>query len=52
MEQKFLECKVCGNIVATVKESGVSVMCCGQKMERIIRGKTDGEIEIHLSSGE
>ena len=23
-----------------------------EKMERIIRGKTDGEIEIHLSSGE
>ena len=23
-----------------------------EKMEKIIRGKTDGEIEIHLSSGE
>ena len=32
MEQKFLKCEKCGNIVAVVKESKVPVMCCGQKM--------------------
>jgi len=29
-----------------------SMKDASEKMERIIRGKTDGEIEIHLSSGE
>ena len=32
MEQKFYICEHCGNIVAKVKNSGVPVMCCGEKM--------------------
>ena len=48
MEQKFLECKKCGNIVAAVKESGVSIMCCGQKMEQIIPGTVDASHEKHV----
>lgn len=48
MEQKFLECKKCGNIVAAVKESGVSVMCCGQKMEQIIPNTVDASNEKHI----
>ena len=48
MEQKFLECKKCGNIVAAVKESGVSVMCCGQKMEQIIPGTVEASREKHI----
>ena len=31
MEQKFYICERCGNMMAAVKESGVPVMCCGQK---------------------
>ena len=38
MEQKFLKCEKCGNIVAVVKESKVPVMCCGQKMEQMVPG--------------
>ena len=37
MEMKFYRCAHCGKIIAVVKESGVPVMCCGQKMEEIIR---------------
>jgi len=48
MEQKFLECKVCGNIVAAVKESGVPVKCCGQNMEQIIPGTVDASKEKHV----
>ena len=29
---KFYICAHCGNIIAYVKDSGVPVMCCGQKM--------------------
>lgn len=48
MEQKFYICEHCGNIVAMVKDSGVSVMCCGQKMEEIIPCTTDAAVEKHI----
>ena len=48
MEQKFYICEHCGKIVALVKESGVPVMCCGQKMQEIIPGTTDASVEKHV----
>lgn len=48
MEQKFLICEHCGNIVAAVKESGVPVMCCGQKMKEIIPGSVEASHEKHI----
>ena len=48
MEQKFLRCKVCGNMVAAVKESGVAIKCCGQNMEQIIPGTVDASLEKHV----
>ena len=41
MEQKFYICEHCGNIVTKVKDAGVPVMCCGQKMKELIPGTTD-----------
>ncbi|NLA69662.1 MAG: desulfoferrodoxin [Clostridiales bacterium] len=48
MEQKFYKCEICGNIIAYVNNSGVPVMCCGQKMTEIIPGTTDGAVEKHV----
>ena len=48
MEQKFYICEHCGNIIAMVKNSGVPVMCCGQKMTEIIPGTTDASLEKHV----
>ena len=48
MEHKFYICEHCGKIVALVKESGVPVMCCGQKMKEIIPGTTDASVEKHV----
>ncbi len=48
MEQKFLRCEHCGNIVAMVKDKGVPMMCCGQKMKEIIPGTTDASVEKHV----
>lgn len=48
MEQKFLICEHCGNIVAMVKDAGVPVMCCGQKMTEIVPGTTDAAAEKHV----
>ena len=48
MEMKFYRCAHCGKIIAVVKESGVPVMCCGQKMEEIVPGTTDAAAEKHV----
>ena len=48
MEQRFFICEHCGNIVAMVKDTGVPVMCCGQKMTEIIPGTTDAAVEKHI----
>ena len=49
MEQRFFICEHCGNIVAMVKDTGVPVMCCGQKMTEIIPGTTDAAVEKYVS---
>ena len=48
MEQKFYICKHCGNIIAKVKDCGVPVMCCGEKMTEIIPNTTDAAVEKHV----
>jgi len=48
MEQKFYICKHCGNIITYVKNSGVPVMCCGEKMQEIIPGSVDAAHEKHV----
>ena len=48
MNQKFLICKHCGNIVAAVKESGVPIVCCGEKMSEIIPGEVEASREKHI----
>ena len=48
MEQKFLKCSHCGNIVAVVHETKVPIMCCGQKMEQIIPGTVEASREKHI----
>ena len=48
MEQKFYICEHCGNIIAMVKNAGVPVMCCGQKMKELIPNTTDAAVEKHV----
>ena len=48
MEQKFYVCSHCGNIIAYVKDAGVPVMCCGEKMQEIVPGTTDAATEKHI----
>ena len=48
MEQKYFVCEHCGNIVEMVKDAGVPVMCCGQKMKEIVPGTTDAAVEKHV----
>ena len=48
MKQKYLRCAHCGNIVACVYESGVPVMCCGERMGEVVPGVTDASVEKHV----
>ena len=48
MEQKYYICKHCGNIITKVKDCGVPVVCCGEKMSEIIPGTTDASMEKHI----
>ena len=45
---RFYICEHCGNIVAFVKNSGVPVVCCGEKMKELIPGTTDAAVEKHI----
>lgn len=45
---KFYVCEHCGNIIEFAKNTGVPVMCCGQKMTELVPGSTDGAVEKHV----
>lgn len=45
---KIFVCEHCGNMVEMVKDSGVAVMCCGQKMTELVPGTSDGAVEKHV----
>ena len=48
MELKFYECTHCGQIIAKVKDKGVPVVCCGEKMKEIVPGTTEAAVEKHI----
>ena len=48
MDQKFYICERCGNIAVKVKDAGVPMMCCGQKMKELVPGTTDAAVEKHV----
>ena len=48
MKQKFYICKHCGNIIALIRDMGVPVICCGEKMHEITPGITGASAEKHV----
>jgi len=48
MELKFYRCKICGKIIAMVKDTSVPTICCGEEMELIVPGTTDAAAEKHV----
>ena len=49
---KFYVCEHCGNIMTLVRDSGVPVMCCGQKMTLLVPGTVDAAVEKHVPVAE
>ena len=45
---KFYICEKCGNIIGKIHDSGVSVICCGQKMTRLEAGTVEASREKHI----
>ena len=48
MENKFYICEHCGNIVGMIHNSGVPMMCCGQKMTKLEAGVVEASHEKHI----
>lgn len=47
-QAKFYICRHCGNIVAMVHDSGVPLICCGEKMQELTPNTTEAAHEKHL----
>ncbi len=45
---RFYVCERCGNVIGMIHDSGVSVVCCGQKMKNLEAGVVEASIEKHL----
>ena len=46
--QKFFLCEHCGNMVVLIKDNGVPVMCCGEKMFELVPNTVEASAEKHL----
>ena len=48
MATKFYKCSHCGNVIIKMVDSGVPVVCCGQKMDELIPNTVDVSTEKHV----
>ena len=45
---KFYICEKCGNLVEKHENSGINVVCCGQKMTELVPGTVEASREKHI----
>jgi len=48
MKVTFYVCSHCGNIISYAEQTGVPVVCCGQKMQQLVPNTTEASSEKHL----
>ena len=48
MKQKIYFCRHCGNLIFMIRDKGVPVYCCSEKMQEIIPGTTEASEEKHV----
>ena len=48
MKQKFYICRHCGNLVGMIHDSGVPLVCCGEKMQALEPNTVEASGEKHL----
>ena len=47
-DSRFYICERCGNLIGKIHDSGVSVVCCGQKMTELVAGTVEASREKHI----
>jgi len=52
MSTTFYRCRHCGNVIVKTVDSGVPVVCCGEKMEALLPQTLDAGTEKHLPVAE
>ena len=52
MEAKFYICERCGNLVTTIHNAGVPLVCCGEKMKELLPNTVEASGEKHLPVAE
>ena len=50
MKAKFYICNHCGNLVTTIHNAGVPLVCCGEKMKELVPNTVEASGEKHLLS--
>ena len=45
---EFYRCAKCGSMVAAVNKGKCPIMCCGQEMQLLVPGTSDGAAEKHV----
>ena len=48
MSAKFYICDHCGNLITTLHDAGVPMLCCGEKMRELIPNTVEASGEKHL----
>lgn len=48
MTTKFYKCAICGNVIIKMVDSGVAVVCCGQKMDELTANTVEASQEKHI----
>ena len=52
MKAKFYICEHCGNLVTTIHNAGVPLVCCGEKMKELLPNTVEASGEKHLPVAE
>ena len=47
-DQKFFLCKHCGNLIGMINNSGIPMVCCGEKMIELTANIEDASKEKHV----
>lgn len=45
---RFYKCATCGNVAIKVVDSGVPLVCCGEKMQELLPNTVDASGEKHV----
>jgi len=51
-KHRFFKCNHCGNVAGLIKNKGVPMMCCGEKMIELLPNTTEASVEKHLPTVE